>query len=72
MPQTLKEMLATANAAIEKCEPAAARAMVDAGGWLLDVREAVELERTGRGEGSHAGEELGRFWNAGASHPGDV
>jgi len=53
MPQTLKEMLATANAAVEKCEPAAARAMVDAGGLLLDVRDAVELERTGRAEGSH-------------------
>ena len=51
--QTLKEMMAAAQAVVEKIEPARAKEMADAGALLLDIRDAVELEKTGRAEGSH-------------------
>ena len=51
--QTLKEMMTAAQAVVEKIDPARAKEMVDAGALLLDIRDAVELEKTGRAEGSH-------------------
>ena len=51
--QTLKEMMSAAQAVVEKIDPARAKEMADAGALLLDIRDAVELEKTGRAEGSH-------------------
>lgn len=51
--QTLKDMMAAAQAAVEKIEPARAKEMADAGALLLDIRDGVELEKTGRAQGAH-------------------
>lgn len=53
MPQTLKDMLEAANAAVERIDTARARALVADGALLLDIRDAPELEASGRAEGSH-------------------
>jgi rhodanese-related sulfurtransferase len=53
MPVTLKDMVTAANAAVEKIDTAAAQALIDEGGLLLDVRDAPELEKMGRADGSH-------------------
>ncbi|MDJ0628389.1 MAG: rhodanese-like domain-containing protein [Rhodobacter sp.] len=53
MPQSLKDMLAAANKAVEKIDVAAAQALIDDGALLLDIRDAPELERVGRADGSH-------------------
>ena len=51
--QTLKDMIAAANAAVEKIDTAAAQQKVAGGALLLDVRDAPELEKAGRATGSH-------------------
>lgn len=53
MPLTVKEMMAAANAAVERIDAARAREMVANGALLLDIRDAPELERAGRAVGSH-------------------
>lgn len=53
MPLTLKDMLTKANAAVEKIDTAAAQALIDDGALLLDIRDAPELDRIGRADGSH-------------------
>ncbi len=53
MPLTLKEMMAAAQAAVEKIDFAKAQALINEGALLLDVRDAPELEKTGRAVGSH-------------------
>ena len=53
MPLTLKEMMATAQAAVEKIDFGTAQALIAEGALLLDVRDAPELEKTGRAIGSH-------------------
>ncbi|MCC5974072.1 MAG: rhodanese-like domain-containing protein [Rubellimicrobium sp.] len=53
MPKTLKDMLDAANAAVERIDAARARALVAEGALLLDIRDAPELEASGRAEGSH-------------------
>ncbi|MDJ0826028.1 MAG: rhodanese-like domain-containing protein [Rhodobacter sp.] len=53
MTLTLKDMLAAANTAVERIDTAAAQALIDDGALLLDVRDAPELERMGRADGSH-------------------
>ena len=53
MPTTLKDMLAEANATVERIDTAAAQALIDDGALLLDVRDAPELEKNGRADGSH-------------------
>lgn len=53
MPLTLKDIVAAANAAVEKIDTAAAQTLIEEGGLLLDVRDAPELERMGRADGSH-------------------
>ena len=53
MPLTLKDLMAAANQAVEKIDVSAAQALIDEGALLLDVRDAPELERTGRAEHSH-------------------
>jgi len=49
----LKDMLATANAVVERIDAAAAQALVDNGALMVDIRDAPELERVGRVVGSH-------------------
>ena len=51
--QTLKDMMAAANAAVDKIHPAQAAKKVAEGALLLDVRDAPELEKAGRATGSH-------------------
>ena len=53
MPLNLKDMLADANAAVERISVPAAQELIAAGGLLLDVRDAPELEKLGRADGSH-------------------
>lgn len=53
MPLTVKEMMDAANAAVERIDGAAAQKMVADGALLLDIRDAPELEKTGRATGSH-------------------
>ena len=49
---TVKDMLAEANAAVEKIDPARAQTMIDEGALVLDVRDGTELADTGRIPGS--------------------
>jgi rhodanese-related sulfurtransferase len=54
MPLTAKDMLDAANAVVPRIDAAEAQAMmVSDGALLLDIRDAPELERMGRAEGSH-------------------
>lgn len=53
MPLTVKDMMEAANAAVERIDGDRARAMVDAGALLLDVRDAPELDRAGRAAPAH-------------------
>lgn len=50
---TLKEMMAAAQAAVEKIDVAKAQELVGQGALLLDVRDAPELEKAGRAVGAH-------------------
>lgn len=54
MPLTVKDMLAAANAEVPRIGVAEAQTLIaDAGALLLDIRDAPELERMGRADGSH-------------------
>lgn len=53
MPLTVKDMLEAANAAVERIDTAKAKELMAKGALLLDVRDAPELERSGRAVGSH-------------------
>lgn len=54
MPLTVKDMVAAASQMVEKIDPSRAAELIDSeNGLLLDVRDAPELERTGRAEGAH-------------------
>lgn len=53
MPLTAKDMLDAANAVVPRIDAADAQAMMAEGALLLDIRDAPELERMGRAEGSH-------------------
>jgi len=54
MPLTVKDMVAAASQMVEKIDPSRAAELIDTeNGLLLDVRDAPELERTGRAEGAH-------------------
>ncbi|WP_145109604.1 rhodanese-like domain-containing protein [Cereibacter sediminicola] len=54
MTSTLKDMMAAANAVVERIDAERARALVaEQGALLLDVRDAPEIEKTGRAQGSH-------------------
>ncbi len=50
---TLKEMLAAAQADVEKIDVARARELVAEGALLLDIRDAPELQAAGRAVGAH-------------------
>jgi rhodanese-related sulfurtransferase len=53
MTLTVKDMMAEANAAVERIDAERAKEMVAGGALLLDIRDAPELEKMGRAEGSH-------------------
>src|SRR5690242_11237395 len=53
MSSSVKEMLAAANAAVPKISPAEARVMIEQGNTLiLDVRDAPEVEKSGKAAGA--------------------
>ncbi|WP_257170350.1 rhodanese-like domain-containing protein [Bradyrhizobium sp. SRS-191] len=54
MPTSVKQMMEAANAAVPKITPAEAQAMIAKGNTLvLDVRDAPEVEKSGKIEGAH-------------------
>ena len=53
MTISLQEMMAQANAAVERIPVAQAQDLIAKGAVLLDVRDAPELEAQGRATGSH-------------------
>lgn len=55
MATTLKEMMAAANAAVPRIEPSAAKVMVEReDAVLLDVRDAAEVQKSGKLKGALA------------------
>lgn len=53
MPLTVKAMMEAANAVVERVDTDFAQQVMEQGGLLLDVRDAVELQQTGRAIGAH-------------------
>ena len=53
MVLTVKDMMQAANAAVERIGASKAQELLGQGALLLDIRDAPELERTGRAVGSH-------------------
>lgn len=53
MPVTVKDMLEAANAVVERIDTQTAKDLLGQGALLLDVRDAVELQQTGRAVGAH-------------------
>ncbi len=53
MPSSVKEMLAAANAAVPRLQPAKLREMMDADDVLIvDVRDAAEVQQSGKIKGA--------------------
>ncbi len=53
MPSSVKEMLAAANAAVPRLQPAKLREMMDAGDVLIvDVRDPSEVQQSGKIKGA--------------------
>ena len=48
MPISVKQMLEAANAAVPKITPAQAKEMIGKGALVLDVRDAPEIEKSGK------------------------
>lgn len=53
MPLTAKDLMEAANAVIERIDVARAQELIGEGALLLDVRDAPELDASGRAQGSH-------------------
>lgn len=53
MPVTVKDMMEAANAVVARIDTAQAKTVLEQGGLLLDIRDATELQATGRAEGAH-------------------
>lgn len=53
MPLTVQQMMAEAHAAVPKISAEDAKAKMAEGALLLDIRDAPELEKSGRAVGSH-------------------
>ena len=53
MALTVQEMMAAANAAVERIDGKKAQELVAGGALLLDVRDGLELDKAGRAQGSH-------------------
>ena len=52
MPTTVKQMIEAANAVVPRVSPADARQMIRDGALVLDVRDAPEVEKSGKVEGA--------------------
>lgn len=52
MAATVKQMIAEANGVVPRITPAEARAMMQSGALVVDVRDAPEVEKSGRIEGA--------------------
>ncbi len=52
MATSVKQMIAEANAAVPRITPAEARDMIRNGALVIDVRDAPEVEKSGRVEGA--------------------
>lgn len=53
MALTVQKMMEAANAAVERIDGNRAQELVAAGALLLDIRDAPELQNSGRAAGSH-------------------
>ncbi|UWQ92550.1 rhodanese-like domain-containing protein [Aliisedimentitalea scapharcae] len=53
MPVTLQAMMQEANAVVERIDSSRAQELMGQGALLLDIRDAPELEKSGRAVGSH-------------------
>ncbi|MEW2919398.1 rhodanese-like domain-containing protein [Ruegeria sp. ANG10] len=53
MSLTVKAMMEAANAVVERVDTDFAQQVMEQGGLLLDVRDAVELQQSGRANGAH-------------------
>ncbi|WP_050603276.1 rhodanese-like domain-containing protein [Ruegeria sp. 6PALISEP08] len=53
MPVTVKDMMEAANAVVARIDTAQAKTILEQGGLLLDIRDATELQATGRAAGAH-------------------
>ncbi|WP_170326721.1 rhodanese-like domain-containing protein [Ruegeria arenilitoris] len=53
MALTVQDMMEAANAVVDRIDTGTARKLLGQGGLLLDVRDAVELQQTGRASGAH-------------------
>lgn len=53
MAATLKDMMAAANLVVPRISAEEAQAKVASGALLLDIRDAPEINKMGRAEGSH-------------------
>ncbi len=52
MPLTVKDMMAAANAAVERIDVAAAQEKIANGAVLLDIRDGTELAASGKAQGA--------------------
>lgn len=52
MATTVKQMIETANAAVSRVSPQEAREMIRNGALVIDVRDAPEVEKSGKVEGA--------------------
>ncbi len=53
MPLTVKDMMEAANAVVPRIDVDPAKALIEGGALLLDVRDVVELQQSGRATGAH-------------------
>ena len=52
MPKTVKDMLAEANAEVEKIDAARARALIAEGALVVDLRDGTEVAASGKVKGA--------------------
>jgi rhodanese-related sulfurtransferase len=52
MPATVKDLIAAANAAVEKVDYARAQALIAQGALVVDVRDGPEVESSGKVKGA--------------------
>ncbi|WP_170426592.1 rhodanese-like domain-containing protein [Ruegeria arenilitoris] len=53
MPLTVSQMMEAANAVVARIDTNGAKDLIGQGALLLDVRDAIELQQTGRAKGAH-------------------
>ncbi|KIC43872.1 rhodanese [Ruegeria sp. ANG-S4] len=53
MPLSVKDMMEAANQVVPRIDTSRAKELIEQGALLLDIRDASELEKSGRAVGSH-------------------